>query len=112
MQQPNVSQPVNLQISILSPDKIIYLGQAEAVTCKNEKGVFDILPLHSNFISLIDDYIIIHLPRGREHKIKIGRGLLKAIENKITILLNIDLTEKDVIFKALFKQIEDNQKKT
>ena len=40
----------------------------------------------------------------------IGRGLLKAIENKIMILLNIDLTEQDVVFKALFKQIEDKQK--
>ncbi len=111
MSQSEDTIPMDLQISILSPDKTVYLGRAEAVTCKNEKGEFDILPLHSNFISLIDDYIKIHLIGGKIQKINIGRGLLKAIENKITILLNVDLTEQDVVFKALFKQIEDKQKK-
>ena len=110
MQQSQDTVPMNLQISILSPDKAVYLGWAEAVTCKNEKGEFDILPLHSNFISLIDDYITIHLQGGKTLRMNIGRGLLKAIENKIMILLNIDLTEQDVVFKALFKQIEDKQK--
>ena len=112
MQQSEDTVPMNLQISIMSPDKTVYLGQAEAVTCNNEKGEFDILPLHSNFISLIDDYITVHLPGGKTQRMNIDRGLLKAFENKITILLNIDLTEQDVIFKALFKQIEDKQQKS
>ncbi len=109
MKQVQDTVPMNLEISILSPDKTVYLGQAEALTCKNEKGEFDILPLHSNFISLIDDYIQVHLRGGKTQKINIGRGLLIAFENKITILLNVDLTEQDVVFKALFKQIEEKQ---
>jgi len=83
--------PMNLEISILSPDKTVYLGQAEAVTCKNEKGEFDILPLHGNFISLIDDYITVHLPGGKTQRINIDGGLLKAFENKITILTGLML---------------------
>src|SRR3990167_10034610 len=110
MQQSEDTVPMNLQISIMSPDKTVYLGQAEAVTCKNEKGEFDILPLHSNFISLIDDYIMVHLPGGKTQRMNIDRGLLKAFENKITILLNIDLTEQDVIFKALLNKLKTSKK--
>ena len=93
-----------ISISVLSPEETLYNGQATALTCHNEDGDFDVLPLHTNFISLIDEYVIIHLPNGEKKKITIGKALMKAIENNITILLNIDLTERDVVLKALFKQ--------
>lgn len=97
-----------INISVLSPEETLYQGQAKALTCHNEDGDFDVLPLHTNFISLIDQYVIIHLLSGEKKKITIGKALMKAIENNITILLNIDLTERDVILKALFKQAEEN----
>lgn len=96
-------------ISVLSPEETLYSGEATALTCHNADGDFDVLPLHTNFISLIDEYVIIHMLNGEKRKITIGKALMKAIENNITILLNIDLTERDLIFKALFKQIEDEQ---
>lgn len=99
-----------INISVLSPEETLYNGQATALTCHNEDGDFDVLPLHTNFISLIDQYVIIHITSGEKKKITIGKALMKAIENNITILLNIDLTERDVILKALFKQVEEGQK--
>jgi F0F1-type ATP synthase epsilon subunit len=95
-----------INISVISPEETLYNGQARALTCHNEDGDFDVLPLHTNFISLIDKYIIIHQLSGENKKITIEKALMKAIENNITILLNIDLTERDVILKALFKQVE------
>lgn len=99
-----------INISVLSPEETLYSGEARALTCHNEDGDFDVLPLHTNFISLIDKYVIIHMPSGDNKKITIGKALMKAIENNITILLNIDLSERDTIFKALFKQVEESQK--
>lgn len=99
-----------INISVLSPEETLYIGQATALTCHNEDGDFDVLPLHTNFISLIDEYVIIHLPNGEQKKITIGKALMKAIENNITILLNIDLTERDAVLKALFKQAGETAK--
>ncbi len=96
-----------INILVLSPEETLYNGNAVALTCHNEDGELDILASHSNFISLIDEYVIIHTVDGKEKKISIGRALIKALGDQIIILLNVDLTERDIIFKALFKQIED-----
>jgi F0F1-type ATP synthase epsilon subunit len=98
-----------LHLLILAPEKSLYSGDVEAITCHNYQGEFDILPLHSNFVSLIDSYVILHTKDKKDQKIEIGKALLKAYENAITILLNIDLTERDMLFKALFQQIEANK---
>ncbi len=114
MDKPNEPQEASsevINISVLSPEETLYHGQARALTCHNEDGDFDLLPLHTNFISLIDKYVIIHLPNGEQKKITIDKALMKAIENNVTILLNINLTERDNIFKALFKQVEESQNK-
>lgn len=96
-----------INITVLSPEETLFNGKATALTCHNLDGEFDILPSHSNFISLIDEYVIIHTIEGKEKKITIGKALLKAVGDQIIILLNVDLTERDLIFKALFKQIEE-----
>ncbi len=96
-----------INITVLSPEETLYNGKATALTCHNLDGELDILPSHSNFISLIDEYVIIHMTDGNQKKITIGKALIKALGDQIIILLNVDLTERDIIFKALFKQIEE-----
>lgn len=96
-----------INITVLSPEETLFNGKARALTCHNLDGELDILPSHSNFISLIDEYVIIHTLDGKEKKITIGKALIKALGDEIIILLNVDLTERDIIFKALFKQIEE-----
>jgi len=110
--EPQEASSEVINISVLSPEETLYHGQARALTCHNEDGDFDLLPLHTNFISLIDKYVIIHLPNGEQKKITIDKALMKAIGNNVTILLNINLTERDNIFKALFKQVEESQNKS
>lgn len=78
----------NLTVVIRNRDKIIYSGQVAALTSVNDKGVFDILPQHTNFISLIKEKIIVH-PSLKEHnEIQIENGVLRAYQDKIYIYVN------------------------
>lgn len=43
-----------LHVRILSPQKLLLDTQASSVTSVNVSGKFDVLPLHANFISLIE----------------------------------------------------------
>lgn len=106
MANDSIANDAKINITVLSPNETLFSGEAAAITCHNDEGDFDVLPLHTNFISLINQSILIHLINGETKKIDIGNALLKALENNITILLNIDLTEKDVLFKALFQQLD------
>lgn len=44
-----------LHVRISNPDKILWEGEADWVSSVNSVGPFDILPLHSNFITVVRD---------------------------------------------------------
>ncbi len=63
--------------------------EVSALSSFNEKGPFDILPLHENFISIITDKIILHKKDGTSKEIAIERGVLKIIENQVSVYLGV-----------------------
>ncbi len=80
----------NLFISVRSREEIYFEGEAYSLTSYNDKGVFDILPQHANFISLIDKYIKIIKPDGSELKLDIVSSVLHVIMNRVTVYFNIN----------------------
>jgi len=66
-----------------------YEGKAEAVSSENKLGKFDILPRHSNFITLIFNELTLHLSKERKIVYHFKRGVLEVIENKVNIFLGI-----------------------
>ncbi|MCL4387322.1 hypothetical protein M1307_02920 [Patescibacteria group bacterium] len=78
-----------LKVNIKNKDQTVLEEEIEALSSFNEKGPFDILPLHENFISIIKDKIILHKKDGTSKEIAIERGVLKIIENEIDIYLGV-----------------------
>ncbi len=62
---------------------------AKALTSKNKKGIFDVLPLHANFISLVEEKLIVHKENGETQDILVRNGVLRVRENKIEIYLDV-----------------------
>lgn len=81
----------NPLIHLVVKDKngLIHEDDVRAVTSYNEKGIFDILPMHTNFISLIKDKIIIHGRSGEDKKIDLRVGLVKVDDNQVHIYLGL-----------------------
>ncbi|MFZ2664364.1 MAG: hypothetical protein WAX66_03310 [Patescibacteria group bacterium] len=80
---------VILMVSIKSKDKILFDGSVKTVSSKNERGVFDILPLHTNFITLISDYVILDKGLPTEKKFDIEKGVLYVLSNKVDVHVGI-----------------------
>lgn len=82
----------NDQISVHVRDLVstVFSGTAYAVSSINEKGPFDVLPMHANFISIVKEKIIIHQKNGQQQELKIDTGVLKNKDNIITIFLGIE----------------------
>ena len=51
-----------LKVTVHDRTGVLFTGDAEAVSSRNEKGSFDILSGHEHFISLILNKVEIHLP--------------------------------------------------
>jgi len=77
-----------IHVIIKNKENIIYDGQVTAVSSFNDVGLFDVLPLHENFISLVKDKIIIHDNSGQK-EFKINNGLLKVKDDKVDIYLGL-----------------------
>ena len=41
-----------LQIKIMSPDEVVWVGEAISISSENSTGSFDILPGHAHFVTL------------------------------------------------------------
>lgn len=66
---------------------ILYDGEASALSSINERGPFDILPHHENFISLIKEKITLRF-NGREEKSwQFTVAILKAYNDVINVFV-------------------------
>ena len=69
-------------------DRILYSGEVFAVTSYNDKGEFDVLPQHENFISIIKDKLIIHKTRKEKEEIKIENGVIRVTKDRVYAYVN------------------------
>lgn len=87
---PNTTIDNNtLKLLIQDPEKIVFEGMVHAVSSFNEVGLFDILPLHQNFISIINQKIIIRQDEKTKQEIEIKRGIIKVLKNQVFIFLGV-----------------------
>lgn len=80
-----------MMLSVLVRDRsgALFEGEAEAISSVNEKGPFDVLPLHANFISLIKRSLTLHLKGEVSQEVYIQEGVLMVRENKVEIYLGV-----------------------
>lgn len=77
-----------LTVVIRNKDKVLYSGQAYAITAVNDKGTLDILAEHESFISLIKNKITIHTTPTAKQEIQIENGILRVYKDKVYIYVN------------------------
>lgn len=70
-------------------EKEPFRGKAEAVSSQNRLGKFDILPEHTNFITLIFGDLTIQTADKRKIAYRFERGVLEVSENKVNVFLGL-----------------------
>lgn len=75
--------------TVRSPDHVLYQGPLIAISSKNEEGKFDILPQHTNFITLIEGKLTLHLNQEERRDFDIESGIIHARDNVVQIFLGV-----------------------
>ena len=79
-----------LEVMVRNRTGVLFEGPADAVSAYNERGPFDVLPRHSNFISLIQRSLIIRKEMGGDSiKIDLQSGVLKVSKNAVEIYVGV-----------------------
>lgn len=81
-----------LHVEVMSPEKILYNGPAQAVSAINDAGKFDILPLHSHFITMIEGDLTIHTDNKKRLFPKV-QGVIRCFDNDVKIYLETESKE-------------------
>ena len=77
------------RVRVYSPYKVYFDGPATSITAENETGVFDILPGHKNFMTLLKaSDIIIRTDRGEE-RVKTNSAVMHVSQNVVRIFLDV-----------------------
>lgn len=83
-----MSKP-QLHVTIKSPDTVLYSGDAVILSSENTVGKFDILPNHSNFISLITTEVTLVNLNKKTQNFLFTAGVIKCKDNEISIFIGI-----------------------
>jgi len=78
-----------LQLTVRSREGVIFSGEVRSITSKNAVSVFDVLPQHANFITLIEENLVIIKPNRQRQVLEIKTGLLKVWENQANVFLDV-----------------------
>jgi F0F1-type ATP synthase epsilon subunit len=94
MSQPKpdkkAGKSTTMRTKIYAPFKVYYDGQASSVSAANRVGVFDILPQHHNFISLLEPGDVIVRSEGKDDfSMKITRGIMHVKADIVRVFLDI-----------------------
>ncbi|QQG47486.1 MAG: hypothetical protein HY044_00080 [Candidatus Woesebacteria bacterium] len=78
-----------LELKIITRLSVIFEGKVRSVTSFNKKGKFDILPGHSQFISLVTNGISFFDERQNQKSLVLANGVVRVIKNTITVFCEI-----------------------
>ena len=85
MPSPNTS----LHAFIRNREKVLFDEDIQSISSRNEKGIFDILPLHGNFISLVEQRLIVQRADGTKTEVQVSNGILRASENRVEVFIGV-----------------------
>jgi F0F1-type ATP synthase epsilon subunit len=83
------AQDGTLDVFIRSKEKLLYSGVGTSVSSENERGPFDILYRHANFICLIFNYVIVDKGLPTEMSFQLEKGIMYVASGKVDIYVGI-----------------------
>lgn len=75
-----------MKLTIITPDKLAYEGEATAVTVPGIAGSFQILQDHAPIVSTLEDGKVIIRDAQGHTELLIKGGVVEAKDNNITVL--------------------------
>lgn len=85
---PDINPTIN--VIVRNRETILFQDKVFSITSYNDKGIFDILPQHESFISLIKDKVIIHKNNKESQEIKIDNGVVRVYNNNVSFYINFE----------------------
>src|SRR6185295_16909147 len=96
-----------LHVEVVSPESILYEGEADQVVCRPTGGEIAFLPGHQPFVGALETYPVrVLLPGSGEVVVAVHGGFVEVRDDRVTVLSDVaELPEQiDVVRAATAKE--------
>jgi F-type H+-transporting ATPase subunit epsilon len=102
-----------LQVEVVSPELVLYTGEAEMVICRTlAGGDIAFLTGHAPFLGALDIWSVrIKLPDGREEKAAVHGGFVEVSHDKVTILSDAAELASQIDVERARRALETTQRR-
>lgn len=83
----------SLTVEIITPNNIVLKEDVYSVSSLNEEGMYDILPLHENFITILREKIKIFYVNGKVEDLEVKEGVQRVRNGKVEIFVGLQYTQ-------------------
>lgn len=91
----------NLNLKIVTPEQIVYEGEADQVNVSTTKGELGILPHHAALMAKLLPGELRIRKSGKTSFFAIGEGFLQIEDNALTIMTDLAQNAEDIDEKAV-----------
>ncbi len=75
-----------IQVKVISPQDVLFVGKATSVSSKNTSGNFDILAQHANFITIVENQpIVIRTQKKEKISFQFPLAVIYATNNNVSV---------------------------
>lgn len=78
-----------ISVTIRDRQGVQFEGQVRAISGVNSKGPFDVLPIHTNFITILRKKLTLHKIDGTKQEIAADSGVMRVLQDKIEVYLGV-----------------------
>ena len=79
-----------MNLEIISPEKVVYTGEAEQVTLPGLSGSFTILDRHAPIISALNKGTLTYQANGGNVELAINGGFVEVKKNIVSVCIEVE----------------------
>ena len=81
---------MTIEVAVVSPERILYTGEADMVVCRTPEGEIAFLTDHAPFVGTLEIAPVrVILPDGDEVKAAVHGGFVEVRDNKVSVLSDV-----------------------
>ncbi|HUP68416.1 MAG TPA: ATP synthase F1 subunit epsilon [Acidimicrobiales bacterium] len=101
-----------LEVELVSPERILFSGEAEMVVCRTSDGEIAFLTGHAPFLGALGIGIVrVHQPGGDVLKAAVHGGFVQVKDNKVIVLSDVAELPDQIDAARARQSLEDAQRK-
>lgn len=75
-----------MQVKVVSPESVLYEGDASAVIVPAYDGKVGILPRHAPFMALLGEGTLVVRQSSEEHRFSVAGGFVQVVKNVVRVV--------------------------